>query len=251
MVRTSGSRVWFPLIVALGMASGAAAVPAGLATAGAAAAAAAPPAGAKAGAWSEADIGAPEKAGDHTYERGALSVTGAGTGPSWDTKDQLHYVFQPYAQGDVEIIARLASFTGGPKAQAGIMLRRSNAPDAAVASITFNPEAWQAEDGKSYARVGAWGRDAAAPGTSQQSNGNTATPLVPPLWLRIAGVGRDYAVYKSSDGKAWAQVHNDSGGAFTPAGAINLGFFVSSGDAAKTVTAVFDNIHIGKPRLGY
>ena len=198
--------------------------------------------------WSDIDIGAPA-AGSHAYNAGAFTVTGSGKGMDQAGKDQLHYTFKPYPGGDVEIIARLVSFTGDPKAQAGIMIRKDNAPDSSVASITFTNQSWQAPDKTLKNWIGEWSRDLAAP-YSRKGQGYV-TPLVPPLWLRIDRMGHDYAIYKSPDGKIWSVVHNDSGGAFTPDGPIEIGFFVDSGDPVKTATAVFDNIHIGKPDLGY
>lgn len=199
--------------------------------------------------WTGVDIGSPATAGSHTFDGQTLSISGSGKGLDFSGKDQLHYVFQAYADQDVEIIARLVSFSGDANAQCGLMLRTTSTPDATVAATVYSHDAWKAPDGSLHTWIGDWGRDNAAP--FGRSNNGYPTPLTPPLWLRIDRLGRDYAVYKSPDGKTWSQVHNDGGGAFTPSGPIQIGFFVHSGDSTKSATALFDNIKIGKPRLGY
>ena len=199
--------------------------------------------------WADAEIGAPSVGGSHAFANGAFTITGGGGGLS-GVKDQVHYTYRP-ASGDVEVVARITAFTGSPKAQVGIMLRASIAPDsnraAAVCSIN-TPD--QAAKGSAYTT---YHTDRNDRGQYRQKQVGYGTTMPLPFWLRIDRVGNDYGVYKSPDGKIWSVVHNDSGGPFFATGPIELGFFIASGDpkSATPASATIDNIRIGKPDLLY
>jgi len=195
--------------------------------------------------WLNADIGAPATAGSHTSANGELTVIGAGNGDKTNGPDQLHYTYAAHPGGDIDVIARIVSIRGERNARAGIMLRDGNSPsDATTAQVVFCNQA--ANDGKHNLSFAA--RDHAS--KSNSSSGIT-TRMQVPLWLRLVRIGRYFAVYKSPDGKIWSMLGNTSGSRFAPEGPIEVGFFVSSGDPAKTASVTFDSIVIGKPNLGY
>jgi len=194
---------------------------------------------ARATTWLDTDIGAPTAAGSHTENAGVITVTGAGTGDG-NTTDQLHYTYTAMPAGDIDMIVRLSGLTGTNTARAGIMLRSdlTAAATIAVAGFTDNTITNLAFDRA---------RDANAPYPNEYNGAYTLGAV--PIWLRLTRVGKDFAIYKSRDGKLWSAVTNRSGGAFTPTGAFDAGLFVASGSAGTTVTATFDNISIGAPSL--
>lgn len=210
--------------------------------------------------WRDANIGTPAPTGSHSSGVHSVTVVGGGLGIDGGC-DRLHYVYQSFNAGDIEIIARLSSFTGAPLAQTGIMLRSDNTPDSATAAIEFryrvapNTDPMAQTDGKLGTPgflnwTGEFNRDPNA--QTGMRSGGVNTPLAPPdIWLRLDRTGPNYAVYRSQDGKVWSMAANQSGGAFTPTGPIEVGFFAAGGDAAKPATATFDSIRIGKPDLGY
>ena len=200
--------------------------------------------GARATTWLDADIGAPTVAGSHTENAGAVTVTGAGTGDTTTGADQLHYTYTT-ASGDTEVIARLSGFTGNAHAHAGIMLRDSNAANATTAQVVFKYQ--DNSDGKNV--LGYSAHDAAT--TYGGSWSATPTYLTLPIWLRIDRVGKNFAVYKSTDGFYWTMITNNSGWQFAPTGTIEVGFFAAGGAANVTCSATFDTITIGTPNLGY
>lgn len=206
--------------------------------------------------WADVEIGAPPAPGGHAVVAGAFTVSGSGAGIGWD-KDQGHYVYRTVT-GDVEVVARITAFSGPENAQVGIMLRSGDAPDADRAAVIVAVNgADQTAAGMPY-RVFHAVRDAGQVNGRKQ-NGYSTTIQAPqtakpaPIWIKFIRMGNDYGVYKSPDGKIWSVVHNDSGGPFKDTGPCRIGFFVASGDAksTKTVTAAIDNIHIGRPVLGY
>ena len=70
-----------------------------------------------------------------------------------------------------------------------------------------------------------------------------------PIWLRIDRVGKNFAVYRSYDGKLWTPIGNGSGGQFAVDGPIEAGFFVAAGPGGRAATATFEGIRVGKPNM--
>ena len=70
------------------------------------------------------DIGSPARAGSASAPNGTFTVAGAGA-DIWDISDQFHFVYQPL-QGDVEVIARIASLQYADDwSKAGVMIRET------------------------------------------------------------------------------------------------------------------------------
>lgn len=197
-------------------------------------------AGARAQTWTDVDIGSPTAPGSSTYNGGVLTVTGAGTGDttSYSNSDQLHYTYLTNAGGDLDIIARVASFSGNPHARAGIMLRTTNDPSA---TTTANGVFAYQDAGGGQHNIFYTGRDQAS---ATASGGGATTNMVLPLWLRLVRKGNYFAVYKSQDGVIWSDPSAGCGWQFIPSGAIEVGFFAAGGAAGTTCTASFDNIDI-------
>ena len=74
--------------------------------------------------WTSRDLGSPALAGSASAAGGTFTVAAGGI-DIWGTSDQFHFVYQPL-QGDVEVIARVASLQhADPCSKAGVMIRES------------------------------------------------------------------------------------------------------------------------------
>jgi len=200
--------------------------------------------------WSGTAIGGPPAAGSHKGTAETLTITGMGQGPA--AKDQLHFVFRPVGAGDVEIVGRITAFDGGPDAQVGLMLRKDSTPASPMACVTFWRRKLKPREANSPVQNSIGHRLRDPDGLySHGYDGVAPTRFTPPFWIKLVRVGNDYAAYKSLDGKTWAQVDNNSGGAFRAQGPFQAGVFLSGGAPGKTATATLDHITIGKPALPY
>jgi hypothetical protein len=194
--------------------------------------------------WNDIGIGNPRTAGSHSWSESTLSLAGAGVGLNIKGKDQAQFTYVRCEPGDFEIVARLMDFTGEEDAAAGILVRSDNAPAGAMTALFFKP------------KENALGWLSRVPGEHSTAKEQVLTHAIglakkPPLWLKMVRVDKNFAVYKSRDGKLWSMISNVSGGPTAIEGAFELGFFVSSAAESKTVTARFDSIRIGTPQLRY
>ena len=202
-----------------------------------------------ASAWRDSEIGAPKTPGNHKFADGVLTITGSGGGFADGKADRLHLVWVTQAEGDFELVARVARFDGtAQNAAAGLMIRASNEPQAAMSAVfltTKKPE------GKGTSAI-SWSMRHYDPGAKQPSmeGGGVESSLKPPCWLKLIRVGTNFAVYKSPDGKLWSAISNTSGGACQIKGQLRVGLFVASGNDSP-ITASFDSIKIGPPDMGY
>jgi hypothetical protein len=215
--------------------------------------------------WNSAHIGTPHPAGSHNWDGATLSLTGGGAGLNIKGKDQADFTFLRREAGDFEVVARLVDFTGEGDAAAGIMARSDNTPTGAMTALVFKPK----ENTLGWLSRNPEGKPPGEPRLKKTARQEPRSPaqeprpparvfassigLVkkPPLWIKMVRVGKNFAVYKSRDGKLWAMISNVSGGPIAIAGQVELGFFVSSAAENKTATARFDSIQIGAPRLRY
>jgi len=197
-----------------------------------------------AGEWKDVGVGEPRPVGSHAWDKQTLKVTGAGAGLNIMGKDQIQFARLTREAGDFEIVARLVDFMGEGDAAAGIMARMDTAPNSAMTSLFF----------KTKENTAGW--ISRKPGTGPQGSpqmfsGGIPLAQKPPLWLRMVRVGKNFAVYKSRDGKLWSMISNVSGGPIALEGQLELGFFVASAAGDKPVTATFDSISIGAARMRY
>src|SRR5262249_59990003 len=88
--------------------------------------------------WPSRDIGAVGLAGSASYAAGVFTIAGAGA-DIWGAADAFQFVSQTVS-GDIDIVARVLSLSNThPKAKAGVMLRESDAPDAANVILDVKP----------------------------------------------------------------------------------------------------------------
>lgn len=204
--------------------------------------------------WQGLDLGAAGSAGTQTVNGTQLTVTGSGLGVGASPLggEQGRFVYQ-LASGDIEIVARITSLSGGPKSQAGLMLRESGNELAYMASAMFQTAAAPTTTTPNPRPYTFQRSRRATPVDSPllDTNAGTSIPNNPPIWLKLVRVGQNYASYRSTDGRQWTPVQNYSGGAFVTSGNYQAGFIVSGGGSSASATAVFDSIYIGPPRLEY
>ena len=81
--------------------------------------------------WTSRDLGSPALAGSASAAGGTFTVAAGGLN-IWGTSDQFHFVYQPL-QGDVEVIARVASLHDVDHlSKAGVMIRETLTPVRAM-----------------------------------------------------------------------------------------------------------------------
>jgi hypothetical protein len=196
--------------------------------------------------WQSDGIGNPIPADGQTWDGKSVTITGAGAGLDVNGADQCHFVHITRDAGDFEIVARLVNVDGGEKATAGLMARTGLGTNAAMAAVYCTI-------GKTNYWLNTKSRIPAA--TTQEKaqtfGGRIQIARKPPLWLRMVRVGKNFAAYKSGDGKCWVPISNVSGGPVGFDGPLEIGLFVSGGETGKTATSFFDSIAIGQAAMRY
>ena len=207
-------------------------------------------------AWKDAAIGSPPQAGNHVWTNDMLTVTGAGAGLNVKDNDQFQYVFITRKAGDFEVVARLTDITSDGDAVAGIMARTDESPNGAMTTLYYKPANnsinWMSRipgaSVQAAPRMFSAGIQLAQPKPAPEFT--KSTKLGAPLWLRMVRMGKNFAVYKSRNGKLWSMISNVSGGPTALNGPIKLGLFVSM-PGEQMATATFDSITIGPANMRY
>jgi regulation of enolase protein 1 (concanavalin A-like superfamily) len=174
--------------------------------------------------WTNRDIGSPARTGSASAAGGMFTVIGGGI-DIWGTSDQFHFVSQPL-QGDVEVIARVASLQyADPWSKVGVMIRESlTASSRQVSMVATGTQGWS------------FPRRIATGGTTY---GSPYSAGAAPGWVRLVREGNLFSAYRSSDGTTWALVGTDT---IAMASTVYVGLAVTSHNAAATATATFTNV---------
>ncbi len=151
----------------------------------------------------------------------------------WGTSDQFHFVYQPL-QGDVEVIARVASLQQADVwSKAGVMIRESlTAGSRHAFMMVSGSQGWGfqrriATDDSSYHQAGPSGT---APG-----------------WVRLVREGNLFSAYRSTDGTSWSLVGSDT---ISMASTVYVGVALTSHNTAARATATFTNVTARTPTTG-
>jgi len=197
--------------------------------------------------WSGLDLGGPT-AGLDAYSNGVYTVTGAGIGLG-STNDQMHFTCQTLdAGGNFRLTVRVASFTGGAGSEVGLVMRHGTDATGSMGAVAYKPLKGKGPNPNVFCY---FARNMETGALYPWKTAGTESPIAIPCWLQLVRYGNNFAAYKSSDGKEWSQVQNTSGSAFSVSGAIQVGFFVSSG-GADAATATLDNVKLDTaPALPY
>ncbi len=176
--------------------------------------------------WSGAEIGAPQLAGSSSYDSGTLRIAAAGE-DIWNNSDQFHFVYQSIT-GDVEIVARIDSFTATHGwAKAGVMIRGSIAADAPHA---YALASW--ENGIAYQRrINSGAESVSSPGSSASA----------PHWVRLVRRGSVITSYESGDGVSWQIIGSDS---VTLGETAYVGLAVTSHEPGERAAATFSGVRV-------
>jgi len=130
--------------------------------------------------------------------------------------------------GDGEVIARVASLDGAASwTKAGVMIRSTLDPESAYAFALV-----------SIAKGAAFQRRSDAGSPSTHTDGG---PLTAPVWLRLVRLGQTVTAATSLDGLAWTTIGSDT---VALGASVFVGLAVSSHDATRTATAVFDQVAV-------
>ena len=194
--------------------------------------------------WKDVSLGSAAK-GASKWEGKALTLTGAGSGLDQEGLDQCLFTSIECETGDFDFIARVTIPKTAQNVTAGLMVRPPGAsPRSSMVALRLESQqnvlGWKsripnAEKGKKPRVLGSRIR------LKDES----------PIWLRLVRSGDNFAVFKSRDGKIWANISNTSGGPIALEEPYQIGFFVSSGSRADAASATFDEIRLEKPELGH
>jgi hypothetical protein len=177
--------------------------------------------------WQTRDVGAVGLAGSAQYSQGEFTLAGSGA-DIWETADEFRFVSQR-REGDWEIVARVESLSETHAwAKAGLMIRASQAADAAHAMLVLTPG-----NGVSLQ----WRTNTGGHGTSfTPQDGLTA-----PGWLRLARQGNRFSGYYSTNGVSWEWVATSMAD-LGPA--VWVGLVVSAHDDTRLASARFSAVQV-------
>ncbi len=182
--------------------------------------------------WAGRDVGSPTLAGSSSAAGGTFTVAAGGEN-IWGTSDQFHFVYQPL-QGDVEVIARVASLQrADPWSKAGVMIRESLTDDSRNAfMMASGTEGWRFQ------------RRIAAGDDTYRDDGPSGDA---PGWARLVREGNLFTAYYSRDGQTWSLVGSDT---ISMASRVYVGVAVSSHRTTARATATFTNLTARTPTTG-
>jgi regulation of enolase protein 1 (concanavalin A-like superfamily) len=176
--------------------------------------------------WLTRDIGSPSPAGSATYSNQQFTIKGSGN-DIWSSSDQFRFVYQPIS-GDVEIVARIGSFTAvDPWSKVGVMIRNDLTSGSAYAFSLL-----------SGANGIAFQRRTTAGGSSY----TTAGPLVStPRWVRLRRVGSTLTASTGTDGGSWQTVGSAT---ISMNSTIYAGLAITSHNPGSLASAVVTNASV-------
>jgi regulation of enolase protein 1 (concanavalin A-like superfamily) len=182
--------------------------------------------------WTSRDLGSPALRGSASAAGGTFTVAAGGI-DIWGTSDQFHFVYQPL-QGDVEVIARVASLQyADPYSKAGVMIRETLTAGSRHAFMKVSgSHGWGFQ---SRIQTG---------GESYNQDGPNGTA---PGWARLVREGNLFSAYRSTDGTTWSLVGSDT---ISMASTVYVGVALTSHDAAQRATAAFTNLTARTPTTG-
>ena len=147
--------------------------------------------------------------------------------------DQFHFVYQPL-QGDVEVIARIASLQAADGwSKAGVMIRESLTANSRNAFMKVS-----GSQGWGFQQRIATGDE------SYNQDGPNGTA---PGWARLVREGNLFSAYRSTDGTTWSLVGSDT---ISMASTVYVGVALTSHDTAQRATATFTNLTARKLTTG-
>jgi fibronectin type 3 domain-containing protein len=185
------------------------------------------------GALSDADVGAPGKAGSASYASGVYTVTGGGA-DIWNNSDQFNFDSESVS-GNTTLITQVDSQSiTDPRAKAGLMFRDTS---AAVGSEAINFGIFVTGSNGIFAQ--------SRTTYDGQSSGVQPTPASVPTWLEIVRSGNVFTAYYSTQtttnpaAVTWTQLTTQTISMSTSAQA---GLAVTAHNNSSLSTATFSNV---------
>src|SRR5262245_20937293 len=179
--------------------------------------------------------GAVYEQGIVNYNSGTDTWTIQGGGSASETtQDAGFFVYREFA-GDVEISAKVTSFTATTDfAKAMVMVRNNETMDSSQAMLGWSPGTLTGPN----KTIGYYRPKIGDSLIDQVSNG-IAQNL--PVWVKITRYGNTLTSYYSTDGINYTFF---AAGTWAGASPVQIGFFVASHNDAASVTATFTNLSI-------
>ena len=144
-------------------------------------------------AWKGQDIGKVGSKGSVADDKGKLTIKASGSDVG-GKEDACYFVSQPLS-GDGSIVARLVSIEKTDDlANAGVMIRASNKPDAANAFVCIG-----ANKGAAFQRR-------ASAGADTESSPASNPDITVSYWVKLVREGDKFSAYFSKDGTSWEQI---------------------------------------------
>lgn len=182
--------------------------------------------------WQCLDVGNPQLIGRQTLSKGVWTLSGAGT-DLWSEHDQFHFVARPLGSGDVTLSARIVSQANtNPEAKTGIIIRSSNAANAAYYAAFLTPLDGLVVQSRSLSGL--------QPGVIT-SDSNVRFPV----YLKIERWNNIFTTYVSQDGVNWT-TRTDSVQPIDMSGPAVGGLLVTSHVPTMLATDTFDSVHFAK-----
>lgn len=180
--------------------------------------------------WECQDVGNPLLAGSQTLKNGVWTVNGAGT-DLWSEHDQFHFVSQPLAAGNATVSARIISQADtDPEAKAGIIIRSSNAADAAYYAAFLTPLDGLVVQYRSLSGL-------------QPMIITSDSSIRFPVYLKIERWNGIFTTYVSQDGVNWT-ARTDSIQAMDMQGPAVGGLLVTSHVPTQAASDTFSNVAV-------
>jgi hypothetical protein len=179
--------------------------------------------------WTCADIGNPTPVGDQSLNNGTWVLQGTGTGIARQF-DQVHYVYQTVA-ADATLTAHITSLANTDQAaKAGVMLRASNAVDAAFFGMFVTP-------GNGIVVLYRASTGAVTKTTAQLAG-------AAPAYLQVARSGTIFTAYTSTDSVNWTPVIGASLSLPVISGTLLAGLVATPGIGGAHGEADFDTVSL-------
>ncbi len=178
-----------------------------------------------------ANVGTGSSGGNYQQSGGTFTLTGNGASISSNAVDGFFFVWQSMPGTSWEIIARLASITGGSatSSRAGIMARTATGSADVEAFIGATSDSRLSFITRTTA-------GAVAVAT------NTAS-LGAPRWVRLVRNGANFSAYYSTDGVSWTQ-HGPTTAIANAANPMLVGLATTNAAGSTNAVGVFSDVSI-------
>jgi regulation of enolase protein 1 (concanavalin A-like superfamily) len=178
--------------------------------------------------WTSQDVGSVARSGTGQFNRTTSTYTVVGSGSDiFGSVDSFHFASTTMT-GDGSIVAKITSLTAAAAfAKAGVMIRNSDASNAAQVSLMLNENT----------SVQFLRRTSGGASTSDTKTNSSGAPL----WLKLVRSGNTFSASTSTDGSNWHLVGTAT---VTLNQTVDVGLAVTAHDNGAMATADFTNVSV-------